>query len=235
MDTNIDQLDHSQLFAKLWQEKYQPAINGQLQREAERRAEAFANVPVTVCDEELRLMTPRDLLMLDGLENPFVTNQRLPAREDVAFFLWTMSKNNVGHGIRQSWRKGRLYGRILDENRDLALDIAEIELYCERVFIGIESSAAPKEETKGLEKKPPQVYFLAPILVRVGAKLGAYDPMDGKLLADTPVPRLLQYQKAIDADNPDLQGTEFTEFDSARSRCLEEVNQLIAARGQQTA
>jgi hypothetical protein len=232
---NIETLSHAELFNHLWQTKYAPEITDKLNREAQRRAESFANVPITVCGEELRLMTARDLLWLDGFENAFVTGAKIPTEEDVAFFLWTMNtKNTRGGGLMTSFRKGKLWGKFTGGNRDLAHDVAEIEEYCDRVFIGMEDQSQ-EQGVQQLEKKPAQVYFLAPLLINVAGSIGPRCPMDGELLADIPIPRLMQYAKAIRDKDPNNTNDETTAFDSQRSRCLEEVNQIFAERNRKTA
>ena len=212
----------AQLFNHLWTTKYAAAIASRMELEAQRKAESFVDTALTVCGEEIRLMTPRDLLYLDGFENPFVTNKRLPDPIDCAFFIWTLSVKNRA-GLLNSRRQRAVYKNIA--RRDVAINVGEIEEYCSRVFIDVPPSA-PKETS---ERKPPGVYFLAGLLANLASDMGSIDPMSGELLADTPIPRLLQYVKSVrmhkDANEEDV-----TEFDSARNRCMEEVNLIMDAR-----
>lgn len=215
----------NELFGYLWATKYLPAIADRVKLDSQRRAEAFADATVTVCGEELRLMTPRDLLMLDGFESPFVTYQRLPSPEDCAFFIWQMHARNTRAGIWNAWRRGRCYERIA-VRPDLAEDVAEIEEYCARVFIDV---PPPEAGNTGKERKPPSIYFLAAMLGDACAAIGPHDPMSGALLADTPIPRLIQYLRNAERKSGNSDA-DLTEFDSQKSRCLSEVNEMIAAR-----
>ena len=215
----------------LWRTKYVHLVSEEAKRESEWLAESFIDSTYTVCGEELRLMTPRDLCVLDGFESPFVTYKELPTREDVAFFMWTMNAGNTGYGVFNAIRRGRCYARFTNEERDLALDVAEIELYLERAFVGLPKTPVKKEgeASSVLPPKPLNVHFMAPLLVDVAAVIGPIDPMSGRYLADIPIPRLMQYKKTINRDK----GHE-TEVDAddekRRSDCLEEVNHIIAAR-----
>ena len=51
------------LYEYLWNTKYAPSIGVSLAEEASRRADAFADdVTFKVCGEDIRLITPKDLL-----------------------------------------------------------------------------------------------------------------------------------------------------------------------------
>ncbi len=216
-------MNPAQLFNHLWITKYAVEIADRISLEGQRKAEAFVDATITVCGEEIRLMTPRDLLLLDGFENPFVTCKRLPEGIDCAFFIWVLCVQNIA-GPFNGRRQTRLYQRIA--KRDIAMNVAEIEEYCSRVFIDAPSKAT---DEKGRERKPPSVYFLAGLLGGLACDIGSIDPMSGKLLADTPIPRLLQYVNSV-GKHKGRTDDEATEFDSQRSRCLEEVNRILAER-----
>lgn len=228
---NTDAMNPGELFGFLMATKYVPAYQETARRESERRTDAFAdNVTYTVCGEEIRLMTPRDLLMLDGFENAFVCAGE-PKDGDVRRFLWQLHVDNDGTG---SWRmrvsKGRFEARM-DARTSVEDDASEVYDYMDRLWP--DTPADPfttppdgAQDTRG--RKPAGVYCLAPLMVNVAGAIGPIDPMGGKLLGDTPIPRLLQYQReAIERKTGEDAGTS---FDSLKSRCLEEVNIIMANR-----
>ncbi len=218
-------MNPAQLFNYLWTTKYAKEIEERMALESQRKAESFVDATLTVCGEEIRLMTPRDLLLLDGFENPFVTCKTIPTAKDCAFFVWVLSVANAGNtGWMNRRRQALVYRRMA--RRDVAFNVAEIEEYCSRVFIDV---PAKNTDEKGNERKPPSVYFLAGLLGGLACDMGPIDPMGGKLLSDTPIPRLLQYVKSV-AKHKNRDEDETTEFDSQRSRCLEQVNLIMAQR-----
>jgi hypothetical protein len=218
-----------QLFDYLWGTKYAPEMAEAARRESERRADAFVDgATFNVCGEEIRLMTPRDLLMLDGFENAFVC-AAVPTPEDLQWFLWVLSVQNNGspYSWRNRWRKGRCYARVA-LREDFEADAGEVYAYLDRLWLDEPAAATKDEAGERKARKPATVYCLAPLLVNVAGSVGSVDPMSGQLLAHTPIPRLLQYQRAAIERKTGEQ--EATSFDSQRSRCLEEVNNIMAAR-----
>jgi len=219
----------NELFGWLWHTKYGPEIAEVAAKEAARRADAFADgVTFTVCEEELRLMTPRDLLMLDGFENAFVCATE-PTADDLAFILWTLNVQNDGsRSWRNHWRKGRCSQRVA-QRTDFEADVSEVYHYLDRLWLDTPADEPPDiAGGQAKERKPSGVYCLAPLMVNVAGTLGAVDPMSGRLLADTPIPRLLQYQRsAVERKTGEAAATS---FDSYRSRCLEEVNNIMQER-----
>lgn len=226
---NYDEANPGQIFDHLWATKYAPEIEAVARRETERRTDAFADgVTLTVCGEEIRLMTPRDLLLLDGFENAFVC-ARVPEEKDIVQFLWDLNATNDGtRSWRNRWRKGRCAGRLAVRD-DFDADVSEIYGYLSRLWLDEPAGDAAAMEGQPREmRRPPTTYCLAPLMVNVAGTLGATDPMSGLLLADTPIPRLLQYQRA--ALERKTGEEDATSFDSFRSRCMEEVNQITAER-----
>lgn len=223
----------TELYHYLWATKYVPLINDTLRKEGERRMHAFADdVTFVVCGEELRLMTPHDLHLLDREDNAFVCATEY-TKKDLAWFLWTLNVQNDGtDGWRNRFRRGKCYARIAARD-DLDADAGEVYGYLDRLWIDTPADEA-KGDGKGGEgqkdKRPPTVYCIAPLLVNVAISLqgSAIDPMSGRLLGFTPIPRLLQYQRA--GMERKTGEREATSFDSYRSKCLEEVNNIMAAR-----
>ncbi len=224
----------NELFGYLWHTKYGPMIAAIAAKENERRVDAFADgATFTVFGEELRLMTPRDLLMLDGFENAFVCATE-PTPADVHFLLWTLNLGNDGsRAWCNRWRKGRCFQRVNDRMHDFDEGVSEIYHYLDRLWLDTpaDGEAADVEGGQREQRRPAGVYCLAPLMVNVAGTLGAVDPMSGLLLADTPIPRLLQYQRA--ASERKTGESAATSFDSYRSKCLEEVNQIMQERRNQ--
>lgn len=232
MTDPLARMGPAELFHHLWSTKYGPRMAETVRTESERRADAFAdNVTFTVCGEELRLMTPRDLLMLDGFENAFVCG-RQPTEQDLQWFIWTLNSENDGsRSWRNLWRKGRCYARF-ETRPDFLEDVAEVYEYLDRLWLDTPADPMPgdgqAEQQRRQQSKPATVYCLAPLLVNVAGIMGAVDPMSGRLLADTPIPRLLQYQRSALERKTGEQ--EAGSFDSWRQKCVNEVNQIVLAR-----
>lgn len=215
-------LDATGLFQALWP-KYEGEVRENMLREMQHRDEAFIDVPRTVAGEEIRMLTPRDFLYLDGFDSPFARmGNLLPDEEDCFFFIWTLHTTNKGRGIANAFRRGRVRARVM--SRDVAETAAEIDLYLDSVFIDIDRKTPTKRESR-----PSSVSFVTELIVDVASAMGPRDPFSGELLADVPIPRLLQYQRAVSrAEHGEK--ADYTAFDSARSRCLEEVNRILAER-----
>ena len=224
-------MGHAELFHHLLNSKYVPAFMEKQRYESQRRMHAFADdVSITVCGEELRLMTPHDLHLLDREENAFVCAKE-PTLQDLQWFLWCLSIQNDGTAsLRNNWRRGRLYARV-EALPDALEAFSDVYEYLERLWLEDPPETGKDGAGEAKKKKdPPSVYCLAPLMVNVAMALNgsSVDPMSGKLLGHTPIPRLLQYQRCgIEAKTGER---EATAFDSLKSKCLEEVNQIIAER-----
>lgn len=213
------------LFQHIWNTRFAPIISAELADEAARYADAFADgATFTVCGEELRVMTPADLMFLDGMGSPFVAGGAEPTILDMEFFMWSLhSKNKPGWAIVNAFKRGRFSGRFLRWLNQNGLDAAILEIfrYMDRIFLDIPTGDMGSAE----DVKPPTVHSIAPLLVAVSAGIGPRDPMTGKILGETPIPRLIQYNRAI---NKQTGRDTVTQFDSRRSQCLEEVNKVMA-------
>lgn len=213
------------LFEHLWGTKYVPALNEEIAAEAARRSDAFFDdVCFTCCGEELRVMTPTDLHWLDGIDNCFVAGGAEPTEDDVAVFLWSLHAHNQPKRVlRTAFRRGRFKARLTQWLAFNGLDegVLEIFRYLDRVFIDLPDGQGKKNE----ERKPPTVHCIAPLLVNVAAFIGPTDPMNGRYLGLTPIPRLIQYQHAGEQRTATKQG--YTVVDSWKTRCMAEVNEVI--------
>lgn len=67
-----------------------PGYREAVKREGDIREAAFLDLTTSICGVEIRQMTPRDLLILDGIGNSLVSNG-LPTPEELADFLWKLS------------------------------------------------------------------------------------------------------------------------------------------------
>lgn len=216
----------------LWNEFIVPRLQEDLDKEQERRADAFAaGAFFTVCGEELRLMTPRDLVVLDGFQSPFIVGGEEPDFDDAFFFLWSLHRDNDGkEGVRTSWRRGRARGRLsaFTATRGEAEASLEIFRYIERIFIDLPSKDPHAKE----EQRPPAVHVVADLLVDVSSICGPRDPMEGRFLGDTPIPRLIQYrrsrQKAASKD-----GAQASAFESGQNECMAMLNEAYKLQREQ--
>lgn len=212
-------------FDEVWSAEFAPAVRARVAAISARRSDAFSDSTLTVCGEEIRQMSPSDLLILDGFSCPFVCGAPASAIDfaDVAFFLWQLHQDNRP-GWLTAFRRGRMLGRL--RRLDLAACIAEISDYCERMFADFTPAAAGDLEQPAAALQPlPTVHFLAPLLVSVAREIGHIDPLSGALISESPLPRLVQYQKAA-APNPD----EKDDLAGLRSQCLARLNELNSAR-----
>jgi hypothetical protein len=207
-------------FDQLWSTDYAPRLAAARAAESARRSEAFLDTTLTVCGEEIRQMTPADLLMLDGFESPFVSGRPADATPaDVAFFLWQLHADNRP-GLLNAFRRGRLIGRL----RHLDLDDcrAQIVAYCARMFADLGGAEeTPAAAASAAIEEPPPVYFLATLMYSVATDIGHLDPHSGLLLSHTPLPRLIQYRTAATEGHG---RKTYTDFHSLRVECQERVN-----------
>jgi hypothetical protein len=222
----------------VWAQEFAPKVAQARRVQAERHTEAFLDVTLTVCGEELRQMTPADLLHLDALDNPYVCGAPLAdiTALDSAAFLWQLAAlNDHTAGFSNLWRRTRFLRRLSAHSADAQL--TAILDYTRRIFADFPGSSESPESSDSSDSSvsspfapEPKTYFLAPLLVEVASDIGHLDPMSGQLLAHTPLPRLAQYQRTL----RERTSTEkdYTETDSLRNRCMDRVNQLNAAARQ---
>ena len=222
-------------FEEVWQREFAPQVAAQRRATTERRTEAFLEITHTVCGEELRQMTPADLLHLDALENPYVCGAPLAEITplDSAALLWQLAALNTHEAtLANLWRRTRFLRRISRIPHDD--QITALLAYVAKMFAdfpGADTTPAesPTPTTDAFAPEPP-TYFLSGLLVQVASDIGHLDPMSGALLAHTPLPRLAQYQRTIAARTSEEK--HYTEIDSLRNRCMDRVNTLNAAARQ---
>jgi hypothetical protein len=218
-------LPADQLFEAVWRDEFEPVVREKRRVLGERRTEAFLDVTLTLCGEEVRQMSTLDMLQLDALGNPFIAGSPDGSlyEIDVAGFIWELSaQNDHTSSLRNLWRRARLVRRL--ESLPLSAKVKEVSAFVDRMML---DPAKPKpDDTKSTAlKDEPKTHFLAPLITEVASHLGHIDPMSGELLAHIPLPRLLQYRDCY----RDSQGEKtYDDINSLRNRCIERTAQIIA-------
>lgn len=182
---------------ELWATKYAARHAEERAREEARREQAFLDLPYLVAGEPLRAMTPRDLLLLNGAESPFVCATEMTAGH-VAMFFWLMHRDNDGS---ESWRMRRKRAALIRRLKPRKYDdlVAAGMDYVAEIFMD-----APQGSADSGSRRPLGTCFLAPLVMNIALETGwAQDE-----ILDTPLPRLFQYTKALRARN---QGKEFVD------------------------
>lgn len=225
-------LPADQLFDAVWRDEFEPAVRAKRQALSERRTEAFLEVTLTLCGEEVRQMSTLDMLQLDALGNPFIAGSPDGSLEfiDAAGFLWQLAaENNHTASLRNLWRRARFCRRL--SARPLGAMVHEISAFVDRMMLDPAKPKPKSDETQSTAlKDEPKTHFLAPLITEVASHLGHIDPMSGELLAHIPLPRLLQYRDCY----RDSQGEKtYDEINSLRNRCIERCSQIRAEAGAQ--
>jgi hypothetical protein len=201
---------------ELWEKKYAPRFAELRAQEESRREQAFLSVPLTICGEELRPMTARDLLVLNGIDSPFVCPTEVGVVE-LAMFLWILNVENDG---TQSWRnmrrRSKMFRRIAPLNFDAS--VSECRAYVEAIF-----QDAPKGSAQAGEKRPLGTCFLVPLVMRIAKETG----WDRDTILDTPMAQLFQYLKYIQAQ---AEGKDFNDWSPSDSITNEFLCELNAGR-----
>ena len=79
-----------------------PGYREAIKREGDVRDASFLDLTTSICGVEIRQMTPRDLLILDGVGNPLVVGG-LPTPAHVAQFLWLLSPKFKPNSKGRQW------------------------------------------------------------------------------------------------------------------------------------
>lgn len=210
-------------FEQLWAEKYLPRFQAQAQREAEARDRAFLDLSYTLCGEDVRQMSAADLFLLQGLENPFVCGGKI-APAHIAQLIWCLhTANNPEQPLRNEFRKGRMIARIGKIPYGKAVD--EVTAYVDHMTVDLGGSS----HSESNDRRPLLACFLAPLLVQLcdGLK-SAIDPATGRPLIESPLPRLLQYRKVIEARAAGRDHKDYAPSDALLVECADEFNRLCA-------
>ena len=205
----------------LWADKYAARFNDAKLAEDLAREQAFVNDTHLVYGERVRSLTPRDLLHLQAVGSPVIYGHADISPADIMLFLWAIHTRNRGPWFMRYFQRGRMIGRVLARRSENPVDdaVSEIAAYVSGMFMDAPGGAAK-------DGKPFGACWLAPIMVRLSAKVGPADPMDGCAWADTPMPRIWQYIKAARAaEEPKFK--DFSPSDRIMSEWMQEVNGSI--------
>jgi hypothetical protein len=178
--------------AEIWATQFAARYEAEVAEEAIRREIAFLDAPVSLCGEQVRQLTPADLLTLHHLRNPFVRGGDSIRPGHVAQLLWLLSvENRPGLGLW--WRRRKFCKRI--GKLDAAATYRDVEDFIDAMFLD-----APQGVKS--EGKPPGVCFLASLAVTLATELGWTD----QHIFSRPIPALFQYLKELKRrgdDKPD--------------------------------
>lgn len=220
-------LNAEQLFEAVWHEEFLPMVRERRRVRQEQQTEAFLEVTLAICGEDVRQMTPNDLLILDALDNPFVCGGSTGFIDALAV-VWQLSpQNNHTSSFANLWRRARLRHRL--ELVPFPELHAAVIAYIARMFASTPDDFYRQQDSRSEAALAPELktHFLSPLLVNLCARMGPTDPLSGELLAHTPLPRLLQYQ----ATGAEAEGErQYNETDKLRSQCLERTAQIIHGR-----
>lgn len=220
-------LSPEELFHAVWREEFEPVIAEKRRLRTEQQTEAFLDTTLTLCGEEVRQMTPSDLLTLDALGNPYVAGGETEFSDGLAL-IWELSPlNNHTASFSNLWRRARLRHRL--ECVPLPVLHAEVVAYVARMFASSVDDSYRADDSNAEAAFAPELktHFLSPLLVGLCATMGPTDPLSGELLAHVPLPRLLQYKATMAESAGEKQ---YNETDSLRNRCIERTSQIMAER-----
>jgi hypothetical protein len=202
---------------ELWASKFAHRFAEERAREEARREQAFLDLPIIIGGEEVRAMTPRDLLLLNGAECPFVCGGA-DSPEQVALFIWALHVENDGSlGWRNRRRRYKMIRRLAPQNYDEL--VRACNGYVEEMF-----QDAPGGGESSNERRPLGTCFLAPLVVNLAVETG----WSQHEILGTALPRLFQYQKAIRAREDGKKFIDSSPSDRLTSEFLAELNKQTA-------
>lgn len=203
---------------QLWADKYAARFAEERAAEEARREESFLDLPKTVCGEEVRQITPADLLVLHGVGNAFVCGGE-PDAGHIGVFVWWLSVQNDGS---ESWANTRRKNRLMRRLRRYDFDEAVFEI--QAYVLGCFLDAPGGGNQDGF--RPIGTCFLAPLVTSVAVETG----WSQKEILQTPLARLFQYLKAIRARKMGKEFVDSAPSDRITSEFLSELNQQLNAR-----
>ena len=203
---------------ELWASKFAHRFAEERAREEARREQAFLDLPIIIGGEEVRAMTPNDLLLLNGAECPFVCGGQ-DSPEQVALFIWALHVDNDGSlGWFNRRRRYRMIRRLAPQNYEEL--VRACNEYVEEMFQ--DAPGGGGESPK--ERRPLGTCFLAPLVVNLAVETG----WSQHEILGTPLPRLFQYQKAIRAREDGKKFIDSSPSDRLTSEFLDELNKQTA-------
>ena len=205
---------------ELWASKFAHRFAEERAREEARREQAFLDLPIIIGGEEVRAMTPRDLLLLNGAECPFVCGGA-DSPEQVALFIWALHVENDGSlGWRNRRRRYKMIRRLAPQNYDEL--VRACNGYVDEIFQDAPGGSGAGDSPQ--ERRPLGTCFLAPLVVNLAVETG----WSQHEILGTALPRLFQYQKAIRAREDGKKFIDSSPSDRLTSEFLEELNKQTA-------
>lgn len=148
-----------------------------VKRENDVRDASFLDLTTNICGVEIRQMTPRDLIILDGIGNPLVSG-RIPTVEQLAQFLWLLSPK---FKLNSKWAQWRFGASIRNLNYIEAVQACH--KYLNETFQ--DSPASSGRHTM------PYASWCAHLIVDLGS------PADAQKILNTPLRQLFQFRNVI--------------------------------------
>lgn len=207
---------------QLWAEKYAARFAAMQAEEARFRSEAFVALPRLVLGEPIRLMTPADLHIIDGIGNPLVVRPDEALTVDMLQLLWILHAQNSG---RDTWGDNFSRGSFLGRMRHASpfLLKPDVDEYLRFVFLD-----APSPDGKAAGGRPLGTCFMAPLLVTLAAEIGGVDPLTGQRWSQVPLPVIYQYLKMVEKRQKGKDFIDRSPSDRLLSEYLADLNQHAA-------
>ncbi|WP_438481368.1 hypothetical protein [Oleiharenicola lentus] len=156
-------------------------------QDAQWRDEAFVAGPITVCGLPLRGMTPYDLGILHGLENPFVVGGQVTP-ERVAQFLAVL----VDPPPRGWWRRRKFIRHVAAYS--FASSIREIRDYVKRMFYASDVAfVEPGDKPSNQGSRPEPLSIVSSVVMSLASHTGWSETE----ILQMRLARVFQYRKAI--------------------------------------
>jgi hypothetical protein len=186
-----------------------PGLREAIKRENDIRDASFLDLTANICGVQIRQMTPRDLLILDGIGNPLMSGG-LPSPAQLADFLWKLSpRYQEGNSVRRF-----LFGRSIRR-----LDYIEAVRAC---FKYVDETFQDSPASSGYSSTP-YVGWCAHLICSLSS-----NPVEAEMwILNTPLKRLFQYLKVIRRRN-DPEATTHNPSDKVKGDYL----RLLNARSQ---
>lgn len=161
-----------------------PGYVDAVERENKIRNAAMLNLNTRICGIEIRQMTLRHWLILDGIDSPII-NGRLPDPDskDIEKFLWVLSPKFTPS--KYSFAKARLTRHVSK------LKYGETVLACRQFIEDTFQDQPPSIGGQDKEWKPPQFSFASSIVRTVCTELH----WSRNEILDAPLKELFQYMK----------------------------------------
>jgi len=160
-----------------------PGLREAIKRENDIRDASFLDINANICGVEIRQMTPRDLLILDGIGNPLMSGG-LPSPAQLADFLWKLSPRYLeGHSVRRF-----LFARSIRH-----LNYIEAVRACLNY---IEDTFQDSPPSSGVSSMP-YAGWCAHLICNLSSNPAEAE----KVILNTPLKRLFQYLKVLRRKN----------------------------------